>query len=262
MSKSKITILKLGGNIFGNSKDLDVITDYFAGIDHYKILVHGGGPQASELSKRLGIAPNMKDGRRITDDNTLAVVTMVYGGLLNKQLVASLQAKGVNALGVSGADGDLIRAVKRPVKTIDYGWAGDIKEQNDNPKLMALLEAEFTPVFCALTHDGQGQLLNTNADTIAAHLARQLCHQFAVSLVYCFDKPGVLTDPKDDNSTIKELSQKEYRQLKTSGTIARGMIPKLDNAFEALHAGVDQVLLGNPQSLSAPLSATKLCTIE
>ncbi len=243
-----------------SDEDLHLVLDYFAGLDHDKILVHGGGPQASLLSQKLGVAPQMNEGRRITDDATLEIVTMVYGGLLNKNLAALLQSKGVNAMGVSGADGDLIRAQKRPVDTIDYGWAGDIQPLPGNDNLKALLVAGFTPVFCSLTHDGKGQLLNTNADTIAAHLTKLMGADHEVTLAYCFDMPGVLSNPKDLKSIIEKLNQEDYIKLKQSGQIAQGMIPKLDNAFAALHAGAHQVILGNAQSLSAqPLGGTTLC---
>ena len=227
-----------------NSGQLDTILDEFALISGPKILVHGGGNRASELSEKLGIKPRMVKGRRITDGDTLEVVTMVYAGLVNKNLVAKLQSKKVNAIGLSGADGNSILAIKRPVQEIDYGFAGDLTDEAPpSHSLSVFLENGLTPVFCALTHDGKGQLLNTNADTIASYLAKILCRNYQVNLVYCLDRPGVLLNPEDHTNVVKELNPSYYQDLISKGIIVEGMIPKLDNAFSALRLGVQEIYL-------------------
>ena len=237
---------------------LDNILDYFAKVPNPKIMVHGGGNMASEVSNKLGIIPKMVNGRRITDEATLEVVTMVYGGLVNKRLVAQLQSKGVNAIGLSGADGNIILARKRPVKEIDYGFAGDLKNSSPaSQSLEVLLANEFVPICCPLTHDGKGQLLNTNADTIASHLGITLGNKFKVRLTYCLDKPGVLTDPNDHSSVIKNLNPASYQQLVSEGVINEGMIPKLDNAFTGLRLGIDEIYLCDWQDISGS-SGTKV----
>lgn len=252
----QLLILKLGGGVLDDPASLAEALDYFSERTGRKLLVHGGGRKASALSKQMGLAPKLIDGRRITDAATLEVVVMVYAGLLNKQVVADLQARACNAIGLSGADGDLIRAHKRPVREIDYGFAGDI-EQVAGESYRRLIEAGFTPVCCPITHNGQGQLLNTNADTIAADLAIALLPYYQVELEYYFDRPGVLLDSTDDNSLLVELHTERYAELSASGAIHTGMLPKLDNAFRAQAAGVTEVRIGNKKSLRTG-TATRL----
>jgi len=243
-------IIKIGGNVIDNSENLHNFLKDFTALDGYKILVHGGGKVATQLSETLGIEAKLVDGRRITDIETLKVVTMVYGGLINKNIVAQLQRYGNNAIGLTGADGDFIRAKKRPIKTIDYGFVGDLDEKSINPKnLSSLLEAGFTPVFSALTHDGDGQLLNTNADTIASALAVSLSKLYSTTLIYCFEKKGVLQDIDDDDSIIRELDPIRYEELKKKQIIHSGMLPKLDNAFTAIACGVKAVVIGKSDEL-------------
>ena len=212
----------------------------FAAAGGRKVLVHGGGRRATAVAARLGVEIRMVDGRRITDKDMLEVVTMVYGGLVNKNIVAGLQAIGVNALGLTGADADAVRSHKRPVKDIDYGYVGDV-DRVAADRLSTLIEAGITPVMAPLTHDGQGCLLNTNADTIAAETAKALAAMYDVTLVFCFEKKGVLADPDDDDSVIPVITRADYARLAASGTVAGGMLPKLDNAFTALEAGVSRV---------------------
>ena len=212
----------------------------FAAAGGRKVLVHGGGRRATAVAARLGVESRMVDGRRITDKDMLEVVTMVYGGLVNKNIVAGLQAIGVNALGLTGADADAVRSHKRPVKDIDYGYVGDV-DRVAADRLSTLIEAGITPVMAPLTHDGQGCLLNTNADTIAAETAKALAAMYDVTLVFCFEKKGVLADPDDDDSVIPVITRADYARLAASGTVAGGMLPKLDNAFAALEAGVSRV---------------------
>ncbi|MEM1406769.1 MAG: acetylglutamate kinase [Bacteroidota bacterium] len=239
----KLTVVKIGGQVIDNTSDLKQFLSSFKALPGHKILVHGGGKKATEISKKLGIEPRMIDGRRITDGDTLEVVTMVYGGLVNKNIVAQLQAIGENAIGLSGADGDLIPATKRVHPTIDFGFVGDFEVANINTALLqSLLAQNITPVCCALTHDGQGNMLNTNADTLAAGLAQSLADQFETELVYCFEKSGVLTDIDDEGSLLSELSFATYQELKGTGKIADGMIPKLDNAFQAHEKGVGVII--------------------
>ena len=237
---------------------LEGVLEQFAQIPGLKIMVHGGGNHASELSERLGIAPKMVNGRRITDEAALEVVTMVYGGLVNKNLVAQLQAKKVNAIGLSGADGNIIPAVKRPVMDIDYGFAGDLQDSAPTSRtLEILLNYGLVPVCCPLTHDGNGQLLNTNADTIARYLGITLSRKYAVTLVYCLDKPGVLLDPDDDSSLLSELEPQNYQELVGNGSISEGMIPKLDNAFAGLRLGIERIFLCDWQDITGS-SGTKI----
>lgn len=244
-----LNIVKVGGKVVEDESRLATLIKRFVGMEGIKILVHGGGKTASEMGEKLGIQAKMIDGRRITDEATLAVVTMVYGGLINKKLVALLQAQACNALGLCGADLNVIRAIKRPVKKIDYGFAGDIVEVN-RPQIQRLLDQGITPIFAPLTHNQAGQLLNTNADTIAAELALSLAKLYEVRLIYCFDKVGVLRDIQDDNSLIKQLNPREYQDYTSQGIIHQGMIPKLDNAFAALSRGVKQVTLCREEALS------------
>lgn len=243
------TILKIGGNIINDAVQLAAALDYFASLPTPSILVHGGGRKASEVLKEMGIQPTMIEGRRITDSATLEVVTMVYAGLINKNVVAQLQQRGCNAIGLSGADGNLIKATKRPVKTIDYGFAGDV-EFVDGNLLMQLLATGLSPVLCPITHNGQGQLLNTNADTIANETAKAVATTGKkVRLCYCFELPGVMEDIKNPESVIRQITPARYVELKAAGIVIDGMIPKLDNAFAALEAGVEEVVIGNLESL-------------
>ena len=247
----KLTIVKVGGKIVEEESSLQQLLSDFGSISGNKVLVHGGGRSATAMAAKLGIETKMVDGRRITDKAMLDVVTMVYGGLVNKNVVAGLQAKGCNAVGFCGADLDLIRAVKRPVREIDYGYVGDVVDVNTK-ELRILLEQGVTPVVAPLTHDGKGILLNTNADTIAAELAIGLSEHFKVRLIYCFEKDGVLANPDDDTSVIYDLNTELYRQYKADGTIGAGMIPKIDNSFNALHNGVTEVLITNAVNLTRP----------
>jgi len=243
-------IIKIGGNVIDNSENLYHFLKDFTALPGYKILVHGGGKAATQLSETLGIETKLVDGRRITDVETLRVVTMVYGGLINKNIVAQLQRFGTNAIGLTGADGDFIRTKKRPVKTIDYGFVGDIDENSIKPQNVSnLMDAGFTPVFCALTHDGEGQLLNTNADTIASALAVALAKMYHTTLIYCFEKKGVLKDINDEDSLIREIDPQHYEELKIKQIIHSGMLPKLDNAFTAISCGVKAVIIGHSDDL-------------
>lgn len=239
-----LKIYKIGGGIIDNVQELREFLRLFADIEGDKILVHGGGRSADSLLRQMGIAPNMLEGKRITDAPTLEVVTMTYAGEINTKLVAGLQAVGCNALGLSGADGNAIRATRRAVKTIDYGFVGDLTQASINaPLFEQLLRFGITPVVCAITHDGKGQLLNTNADTIAATIAAALGQQQPTELYYCFDKKGVLMDKNDENSFIPQIRPELYQRLKSEGVISDGMIPKLDNAFATLAQGVIKVVL-------------------
>lgn len=243
-------IIKIGGNVIDNSENLHQFLKDFTKLKGYKILVHGGGKVATQLSETLGIEAKLVDGRRITDIETLRVVTMVYGGLINKNIVAQLQRYGTNAIGLTGADGNFIKAQKRPVKTIDYGFVGDLDDDSVDAKgIGSLLEAGFTPVFSALTHDGEGQMLNTNADTIASALAVGLSAHYATTLIYCFEKKGVLKDIDDEDSLIRDINPERYDELKAAGIIHSGMLPKLDNAFKAIGFGVQAVIIGHADDL-------------
>ena len=248
--KETLHIIKIGGNVIDNSENLHNFLKDFTTLEGYKILVHGGGKVATQLSETLGIEAKMVDGRRITDIETLRIVTMVYAGLINKNIVAQLQRFGNNAFGLTGADVNFIRTKKRPVKTIDYGFVGDIDEKSINPEnIKKLMDAGFTPVFCALTHDGEGQLLNTNADTIASALAVSLADLYETTLIYCFEKKGVLKDINDEESLIKEIDPTRYEELKQQQIIHSGMLPKLDNAFTAINCGVKSVIIGHAADL-------------
>lgn len=238
----KLTIIKVGGKIVEEAESLKQLLCNFAHIDGHKILVHGGGRSATKIAERLGVESQMVDGRRITDEAMLQIVTMVYGGLVNKNIVAGLQALGVNALGLTGADLDIIRSEKRPVKEIDYGFVGDVKEVN-TAALMSLIRQGVVPVIAPLTHDSKGNMLNTNADTMAAETAQALAHQFNVSLVYCFEKRGVLMDEKDDDSVIPVLNRSDFEKLVHDKIIQGGMLPKLENAFLSIDKGVKEVVI-------------------
>jgi acetylglutamate kinase len=246
---NKLFIVKIGGNVLDNPAALKTFLADFASVREPKILIHGGGKIATKLGDQLGIESKYVNGRRITDAATLDVVTMVYGGLVNKQLVAQLQQQGCNAMGVTGADGNLIRAVKRPVKDIDYGFVGDIKPESVNTALLYfLLKQNAVPVFAPLTH-AEGHMLNTNADTIASVLAVALSKHFDVRLVFCFEKKGVLRDVNSNDSVIRHLNEKNYKELLGQGVFADGILPKLENAYAAIHAGVREVLIGEAGDL-------------
>lgn len=238
----KLTLIKVGGKIVEEADSLKQLLSDFSRLQGNKLLVHGGGRSATKLAEQLGIESRMVNGRRITDMETLKVVTMVYGGLVNKNIVAGLQAFDVNALGLTGADMNMIRSVKRPVKDIDYGYVGDVEEVNVD-LLASLISQGVVPVLAPLTHDKQGHLLNTNADTIAGETAKALARVFDVTLVYCFEKKGVLMDENDDESVIPQLNSDDFRNLVEKNIIQGGMIPKLENAFASLEAGVKEVII-------------------
>lgn len=238
--KLPLTIVKVGGAVVEDGAQLDSLLSAFAAIEGRKVLVHGGGRRATTIASRLGVESRMVNGRRITDGAMLEVVTMVYGGLVNKDIVARLQMRGVNSIGLTGADGGVILSHKRPVKDVDYGFVGDV-EHVDGSRLSSLIEGGFTPVMAPLTHDGHGQMLNTNADTIAAETAKALAERYDVTLMYCFEKPGVMADPDDDSTLIPVITRQDFKRLKADGTVTGGMLPKLENAFSAIDAGVSRV---------------------
>lgn len=239
----KITIVKVGGAVVEDEAQLTQLLKDFAAIDGNKVLVHGGGRSATKIAAQLGIETKMVNGRRITDKDMLGVVTMVYGGLVNKNLVAKLQSVGVNALGLTGADINMIRSHKRPVKDgVDFGYVGDVDQANGD-MLHTLIEAGIVPVMAPLTHDGKGNILNTNADTIASETAKALAQYYDVTLMYCFEKKGVLRNPDDDDSVIPTITAEEFHQLVAEGVVAGGMIPKLENSFSAIQNGVKQVVI-------------------
>lgn len=240
--KEKLTVVKVGGKIVEEDQSLADLLNDFASIKGYKVLVHGGGRSATALAAQLGIESKMVNGRRITDRETLKVVTMVYGGLVNKNIVAGLQARGINALGLTGADLNVIRSEKRPVKEVDYGFVGDVK-QADGAMLADLIRKNIVPVMAPLTHDGAGNMLNTNADTIAGETAKALAAHFDVTLVYCFEKKGVLRNEADDDSVIPQITPADFERYVAEGVIQGGMIPKLENSFEAINAGVTRVII-------------------
>lgn len=240
--KEKLTVIKVGGKIVEEDATLQQLLNDFAAIDGHKVLVHGGGRSATKIASQLGIENQMVNGRRITDAETLKVVTMVYGGLVNKSIVAGLQAKGVNALGLTGADMNVIRSIKRPVGEVDYGFVGDV-EKVDASLLADLIHKGVVPIMAPLTHDGNGNILNTNADTIAGETAKALSELFDVTLIYCFEKKGVLRDENDDNSVIPVITRPEFEAYVEQKVIQGGMIPKLENSFDAINAGVSQVVI-------------------
>jgi len=265
IAMESLIIIKIGGNIIDDEKSLLSFLQNFSAITGKKILVHGGGKLATQLAGKLGVEQTMLDGRRITDAETLKIVTMVYAGYINKNIVAQLQTNGINAIGLTGADGNSILAHKRNHPTIDYGFAGDVDAINSD-LLSALLEKDITIVFAPITHDKKGQLLNTNADTIAQELAKGLSKKYKVTLIYSFEKAGVLLDVNDENSVIRKLDWKYYQQLKPSspddgGKIFAGMIPKLDNAFVALNSGVDKVIIGKAENLKELINGSSGTTI-
>ena len=242
--KRSLSIVKIGGNVIENTSELDKFLVHFSKIKGPKILVHGGGKLATQLASKLGVESQLVNGRRITDGKSIDIITMVYGGLTNKTIVAKLQAKNCNAIGLSGADGNAIQAHKRPVKEIDYGFVGDIDGVN-TAFVASLLQIGLTPVFCALSHDGQGQILNTNADTIASEIAIGMGDTFETTLYYCFEKKGVLLDIKDENSVVTHINSEKYKELLAQEIIADGMLPKLENCYHALHHNVHKVCLGD-----------------
>ncbi len=241
--KEKLTIVKVGGAVVEDENQLAQLLKDFSAIAGKKVLIHGGGRRATQVAASLGIESKMVGGRRITDASMLSVVTMVYGGLVNKNLVARLQAHGVNALGLTGADINVIRSHKRPVKDgVDFGFVGDV-DQADGQMLSQLIEAGITPVMAPLTHDGQGHILNTNADTIASETAKALAPYYEVTLIYSFEKKGVLSNPDDDNSVIPTITHADFERYKADGTISGGMLPKIENALSAIDAGVSRVVI-------------------
>ena len=246
--KKAITIIKVGGKIVEERESLMHLLDRFAAIEGEKVLIHGGGRSATRIAEKLGIESRMIDGRRVTDEATLGVVTMVYGGLVNKNIVAGLQARGVNALGLTGADCNVIHAHKRPVKEIDWGFVGDV-DGADGKMLSALIEQGIVPVVAPLTHDGKGNMLNINADTMAAETAKALAPYYDVTLTYCFEFPGVMRNPEDATSVIPEIRTDDYRMFKEQGIVSGGMIPKIDNAFNALNNGVKKVIITRADSI-------------
>ncbi len=238
----KLTVIKVGGKIVEDEASLARLLHDFSAVEGYKVLVHGGGRSATKIAAQLGIESQMIGGRRVTDADMLNVVTMVYGGLVNKNIVARLQACGINALGLTGADMNVMQSHKRPVKDVDYGFVGDV-DKCDGSILTKLINEGIVPVMAPLTHDGKGSLLNTNADTIAGETAKALALYFDVTLIYCFEKPGVLHDENNDNSVIPHIGESDFTRLVSEGIIQGGMIPKIENALSAVRAGVKQVII-------------------
>ncbi|MGJ3233907.1 acetylglutamate kinase [Marivirga sp.] len=253
MKKEIINIIKIGGKTIDNEEALAQFIKSFSRISGKKILVHGGGILANQIGEKMGIKPNFHEGRRITDSETLDLITMVYGGLVNKKIVAKLQAQNVHAIGLSGADGNLIKAQKRSVKEVDYGFAGDI-EKVDTALLQNLISQNLTPVICPITHDQKGQLLNTNGDTIAKEIACALQVHFEVNLWLCFDKKGVLLNVNDEESIIQQLNPKTYAELLDKSLIHDGMKPKLENAFQALKSGVSKIRIGSADDIDITIN--------
>lgn len=251
----KITVVKIGGNVIDNPEALKRFLEEFAALPGAKILVHGGGKLATRLAERLELKVQMVDGRRITDKGTLDVVTMVYAGLINKQVVAGLQAAGCNALGLSGADGNAITARRRDPNPVDYGFVGDV-ERVDSGLLRRLLEGGITPVFSAIMHDGQGTLLNCNADSVASAIALGAAEIAPADLVFCFEKNGVLRDPEDDTTLIREITAETYAPLKADGIVSKGMIPKIENALKAVEKGVRSVTIKHSENLLNEIGTT------
>ncbi len=250
MTMEKLLIIKIGGNIVDDEAALAKFLSDFADTDGHKILVHGGGKLATRMAAQLNIPQQMVDGRRITDAETLKIVTMVYAGFINKNIVAALQARNCNAMGLSGADGDVILAHKRKHPVLDYGFVGDVDTINTR-LISTLLGQHITLVFAPITHDQQGQLLNTNADTIAQEIAKGLSPYYETTLIYSFEKAGVLLDAEDDSTVIPSINSAYYQELKKQQKIFAGMIPKLDNAFEAIRSGVKKVIIGKAEQLPA-----------
>lgn len=255
----RITVVKIGGNVLDDPEALDRFVRDFAALGGAKILVHGGGKLATRLAGQLGIPVRMVEGRRITDRETLDLVTMVYAGLVNKRLVAALQAAGCNALGLSGADGDIVRARRRAPQPIDYGFVGDI-ERVDTALLRTLLEAGIVPLFPAILHDGAGELLNCNADSVAEGIARAAAMLAPTDLVFCFEKRGVLSDPADERSVIARITAEGYPALREAGIVSGGMIPKIENALKAVEAGVRSVRIKRAADLLDPHKGTTIAS--
>ena len=258
-----LVILKIGGNVVDAPSVLNSVLRDFSTWQYHSILVHGGGKIAGKLMERLGIAPQMVEGRRITDRETLDIVTMVYAGLINKNIVAALQNCSCNAIGLTGADANIIPAKKRPIKEVDYGFVGDVKPENiPTDTIVSFLNAGLVPVIAPITHNCKGALLNTNADTIASSMAIALAKKFRVKLIFCFEKKGVLSNPDDENSVIESLNEVTYWKYKTEGIITTGMIPKLDNAFAALRSGVSELYICNPNGLKTDCREGTLITLN
>ena len=257
----KISIIKIGGNIIDNEANLASFLNAYAAVEGKKILIHGGGKLATKMAADLNIPQQMVDGRRITDAATLKIVTMVYAGYINKNIVAALQSKNIQALGICGADANIIRAHKRINASTDYGFVGDI-DVVDSKKIIQLLEAGLSLVIAPITHDGAGQLLNTNADTMAQAIATAVSSMYEVSLVYSFEKKGVLSDIQNNDSVIPVINPKNYTSLKASGQVNEGMIPKLDNAFEALQKGVNRVIIGDALDIEKLIAGKTGTTIQ
>ena len=253
----KLTLIKVGGKIVEEQATLSRLLASFAAIPGRKVLVHGGGRSATAMASRLGIESRMVGGRRITDKAMLEVVTMVYAGLVNKNIVAGLQALGVNALGMTGADMNILLSDKRPVGEVDYGYVGDVRRV-DAAALSALIEMGVVPVIAPLTHDGQGSMLNTNADTMAGETAKALASRYEVSLVYCFEQRGVLRDENDDNSVIAEMTRQQFETYRAEGVVQGGMIPKLENAFDAIRHGVREVIITRADAIGQPHEGTRI----
>ena len=245
-----LTVIKIGGNIIDRPDELDVFLEKFEKIDGPKILVHGGGVLASEMADKLGIKTKMHQGRRITDLETLKLVSMVYAGWINKSIVAKLQKIGCNSIGLSGADADCVPAVRRSPVPVDFGYVGDVDPHQINTGfLLSMLGKGITPVFCAITHDRNGSILNTNADTMASSIAIALSRDYYTRLIYCFEKQGVLSNPDDEESIIPLITRVSYESIKASGVIRDGMIPKMDNAFFAIDNGVSEVFIKHASNL-------------
>lgn len=264
MNKQQLYIIKIGGSIIDNESNLHSFLQSFSSIQSTKILIHGGGKIATSIGEKLGVQSKYINGRRITDDDTIDIVTMVYGGLINKKIVAQLQSLQCNAVGLSGADMNIMPATKRPVTKdgIDYGWVGDV----DSCRLPVtgcrlLLENNFVPVFAPLTHDGNGHILNTNADTIASSLAISLSELYNVRLIYCFEKKGVLENVDDENSVIHHITKEKYQLLLKEEKLFAGILPKIENAFAAIDAGVHEVLIGHADDLIQNISAEPFGTL-
>lgn len=257
MDKTKLHVIKIGGNIIDHPEALASFLRDFASMPGLKILVHGGGKIATQMAKDLGIESQMVEGRRVTDSKSLDIVTMVYAGLINKSIVASLQSKKCNALGLSGPDGGIIQAKKRNPIPIDYGFVGDIIEVKGQD-LAQLINLGYSPIFAPITSNAEGQLLNTNADTLAQAIAISLSAYFDVDLIYCFEKQGVLKDPSDEKSVIPMINQAIFDSLKKDGTVSAGMIPKLDNALSAISKGVNVVRLCHADHLNHAFQGTQI----
>ena len=262
----RIQVFKIGGNVVDNPEKLEKFAADFAAVRGPKVLIHGGGAIASQMQKKLGFTPVMIEGRRVTDADTLRIVTMVYAGWCNKTIVALLQKNGCNAIGLSGVDGAVIKAVKRPPvrlastgETVDYGFVGDLKPENiDADFIIRLTEMGMTPVFCAITCTAEGQLLNTNADTVASSIAMSLARKTETGLVFCFEKDGVLADKDDDSSLIERIDAVTFERLKAEKVVADGMLPKLENAFKAIANGVSQVVIKNSDNVGNSRQTTIL----